>query len=63
MYSLRNGAPLKERNKIKFHRSLRGRGGYLDRNYVINGAIKYLCVTLIFSNFERTLIKTVYLYL
>ena len=27
MYSLRNGAPLKERNKIKFHRSLRGEGG------------------------------------
>ena len=26
-YSLRNGAPLKERNKIKFHRSFRGEGG------------------------------------
>ena len=41
MYSLRNGAPLKERNKIKFHRSLRGEGGVflsfltsLDISYV-----------------------------
>ena len=31
MYSLRNGAPLKERNKIKFHRSLRGEGGVLEK--------------------------------
>ena len=38
---LRNGAPLKERNKIKFHRSFRGGGGCMTQPRVENTRVHF----------------------